>query len=157
MTGDEPPEGESSGQPVTQEDAQRTLAAILERAGIDPSQQQLGVLSATVATASFQSPLPHPSVLKDYKEIIPNLPERIVSNWETEQQHRQKTTGDLMRMYNRHHSTGQWMSFAIAILGLGAAVALGLRGGHQWAVAVVATAALGVPTAISLMGARRKR
>lgn len=37
---------------------------------------------------SFSGPLPDPGTMKRYADIIPNFPERVVSEWEAEGKHR---------------------------------------------------------------------
>jgi len=150
------PQGESGDDIVAETpegpgEVQEAFATILKGAGLRPTRQSLEILSASV---SFSGPLPLPETLKRYGMVIPDLPNRIVEKWEREGAHRRETESSMVRSINTRSHTGQWIGFIIAILGLGVA-AYALHLGHQWAAAVVGSAALGVPPLVSLLRGRQ--
>lgn len=151
------PEGESGNDIVAENPerpgvVQEAFATILKGAGLSPSKRSLEILSANI---SFSGPLPLPEILKRYEQVNPDLPNRIVEKWEREGAHRRETETSMVRSINTRSHTGQWMGFVIALLGLGIA-AYALHLGHQWAAAVVGSAALASPL-ISLFRSRQKR
>ncbi|MDD9801247.1 MAG: DUF2335 domain-containing protein [Deltaproteobacteria bacterium] len=151
------PEGESGNDVVAETperpgEVREAFATILKGAGIRPSKQSLEILSANI---SFKGPLPHPEILKGYKQVVPDLPNRIVEKWEREGAHRRETETAIVRSINIRSHTGQWMSFLVAIFGLATAAVIALLSDHQWAAAVVGSAALGVPPLVSLLRGRQ--
>ena len=131
---------------------QRALATIFEEVGIDLPAQSLEILSANM---SFQGPLPPPNMLRNYGQIVPGLDIRIIEAWEREQTHNENIQKSLLKSSNIRSRTGQWMAFAIALIGLGAAF-IALQGGHQWAASVIGSAALASPI-VSLFRSRQNR
>jgi len=129
---------------------QRALATIFEEVGIDLPVQSLEILSANM---SFQGPLPPPNMLRDYGRIVPGLDVRIIEAWEREQTHNENIQKDLLKTSNIRSRTGQWMAFAIALIGLGAA-SIALQSGYQWAAAVIGSAAMASPI-VSLFRSRQ--
>lgn len=64
--------------------------------------------------ASFQGPLPPPSMLANYNAVLPGLAERIVRMAETEQ----SQAHQMQRWYAILRFTGQVAAFLIALTGL---------------------------------------
>lgn len=95
----------------------------------------------------YSGPLPHPSLLAGYDQIIPNGAERIMIMAEKEQDHRHKrdTKGDESSFNLR--KTGQYFALIISISIIWGAIWLGLEG-HDWlagslvAIDLIALAAL---------------
>lgn len=76
-------------------------AEIRERVVIEPGQPLPPEIVSLVAER-VEGPLPSPRVMKLYAEIIPDLPDRIVSAWEKESSHRrelQRKSSDLDQHY----------------------------------------------------------
>ena len=95
----------------------------------------------------YSGPLPHPSLLAGYDQIIPSGAERIMIMAEKEQDHRHKrdTKGDKRTFILR--TTGQYFALIISISIIWGAIWLGLEG-HDWlagtlvAIDLIALAAL---------------
>jgi len=120
---------------------------------VDTQGEVAEVVSSSVS--SFSGPLPSPETLEGYEQIIPGLPNRIVEEWENQGAHRRETETSIVRSTNIHAHTGQWMAFFLSLFGLTVAAVIALLSDHQWAAAVVGSAALGVPPLISLFKSRR--
>jgi uncharacterized membrane protein len=71
----------------------------------------------------YEGPLPSPELMKQYMQIDPQLPAKIIEHFETEQSHRQKWENELLA-YRQQDSLaeraerrrGQLMAFWIAII-----------------------------------------
>ncbi|EAB9748898.1 DUF2335 domain-containing protein [Salmonella enterica] len=72
----------------------------------------------------FQGPVPSPSMLKEYEQLMPGLANRLVELTEKEQAHRHKTVSDSIDVAK----SGQRKAFWIAIAIIFAAVLFGVRG-----------------------------
>jgi uncharacterized membrane protein len=78
----------------------------------------------TVESAAFSGPLPAPSILAEYDQVVPGLAREIVDQWKAETQHRhvtvtsiRSTDHDAMIKYYEAEQRGQRFSIA-AILGV---------------------------------------
>lgn len=68
-----------------------------------------------IAAAAFQGPIPPPSILRGYDEIIPNGAERIMTMAEDEQEHRH----DLEKRQVGLFEKGQWFAFILGLVTIG--------------------------------------
>jgi uncharacterized membrane protein len=66
--------------------------------------------------AAFEGPIPPPGLLKQYGEIIPDAPERILAMAEKQSLHRQYLEKIVVEGDNKRANKGQWMAFALAFL-----------------------------------------
>jgi uncharacterized membrane protein len=132
------------------------LERALREAGIntrDPEvQRTVQFISVSSITAQGTLPLPPPQLLAEYREILPDLPQRLISWTETQAAHRRevellKAEGQESRM-NR----GQWGALAVALGGLLIAGLVGIYG--NWiAASFIALFAVGGPTAAVVIAA----
>lgn len=53
-----------------------------------PEEKKKSLLTIFRQSSSFSGPVPHPSILKEYKKIVPDAPERIFQWVEKETNHR---------------------------------------------------------------------
>lgn len=90
-------------------------------------QESKGELVAQYQEASFSGPLPPPALLRQYEEILPGTAERIVSMAEKEQGHRHLQDSQALKAATSSDSQVNWLSFAIAIAYLAAAVFVALN------------------------------
>ncbi|EAC2128464.1 DUF2335 domain-containing protein [Escherichia coli] len=72
----------------------------------------------------FQGPVPPPSMLKKYDQLVPGLANRLVELTEKEQAHRHKTVADSIDIAR----DGQTKAFWLAILIILAATVFGVMG-----------------------------
>ncbi|HHC4718874.1 TPA: DUF2335 domain-containing protein [Escherichia albertii] len=75
----------------------------------------------------FQGPVPPPSMLKKYDQLVPGLANRLVELTEKEQAHRHKTVADSIDIAR----DGQTKAFWLAILIILAATVFGVMGGDS--------------------------
>ena len=57
---------------------------------------QPGVLEMTASAQVYQGPIPHPSILAGYENVVPGAADRILQMAEREQQHRHKSDQTLI-------------------------------------------------------------
>lgn len=93
---------------------------------------------------SYNGPIPPPSYLKGYKDVLPNAPERILAMAEKQQEHRMKMEESLVERNLRLSERGQRLGFVIVILFLAASVFLAINGHENLAYLIMGTTLLGV-------------
>ena len=67
---------------------------------------------------SWAAPLPDPRSLREYAEILPGLPDRIVSQWEKQSDHRIASEAKVIDSNIKKEDRGQWMGFSVFMAGL---------------------------------------
>ncbi len=106
-------------------------------------ENQQGVITSVKKT-TFSGPLPAPSDLAAYKEIMQDAPERIMVMAEKEQIHRHTIEQKIVNNGSRESLIGQFLAFIIAFSFLVAAVYLAMNG-HE----VVAVSLIGIIAALA--------
>ncbi|EOB9998027.1 DUF2335 domain-containing protein [Cronobacter sakazakii] len=92
-----------------------------------------------VAHHAFQGPLPPPYVLKGYKDILPDSPERIFQLTEKEFAHRQKMEEKALDGAINRDKRGQLYGLGATIFTVACATLLGLTGHEVLAGTVIGT------------------
>lgn len=67
----------------------------------------------TLAQGHFSGPLPPPSVLQGYEDVLPGAAERIVHMAEKEQSQRHTLDDSLAASVTRQQERGQWFAFML--------------------------------------------
>jgi uncharacterized membrane protein len=99
--------------------------------------------NTTLVSAQWQGPLPPPSTLKAFDDIIEHGAERIFRMAEQEQAHRHAIETAAVDSDIKSQARGQRLGFSVSILSIAGATLTGMMGVH-WAVSV---ALVGVPLA----------
>jgi uncharacterized membrane protein len=68
--------------------------------------------------ASFSGPLPPPSLLAKYSEIIPNGAERIMAMVEKQSEHREKLESRVVNGNVASQTRGSWFAFILCLVAL---------------------------------------
>lgn len=114
------------------------------------SNSQPIAVDQVVQTGIYSGPIPPPQVLAGFKELMPDLPERIVKMAEIE------TEADVRRIDRESSSIGrgQVFSFILGMTGFGLAAVFALKGMETGAIA----AAIGgiAPIIVAAIGNLRK-
>ena len=88
----------------------------------DPQLEHLpkGLL-VKIASARFQGPIPHPSLMKGYEEALPGAADRIIKMAEEQASHRRKLEEQYMKTQSRDSLFGiiSALVIALAIVGCG--------------------------------------
>ena len=115
-----------------------------------------------VSQESFSGPMPHPDILKGYKELIPNAPERILQMAEQEQRHRIEVENKMLEQNNRNiiestkaNKRSQIIAFILAFVLIASGVALTILGHAIVGGTIFGTTIVGV-VAVFITGKSRK-
>ncbi|MCJ2009385.1 DUF2335 domain-containing protein [Methylobacterium sp. J-092] len=84
----------------------------------------------------WQGPLPPPIVLDQFRQLVPDAPERIFAMWEQEAQHRRELEKASLNGNLRTVRLGQWAAIAFSLSAL-AVAALALALGYPSAAMVI--------------------
>ncbi|MGH8558923.1 MAG: DUF2335 domain-containing protein [Methylococcales bacterium] len=91
--------------------------------------------NSTVVAAQWQGPLPPPSALKAFDDVVEHGAERIFHMAEQEQAHRHAIENITMESDVKSQSRGQYFGFIISIISILGAAITGWLGVH-WSVSV---------------------
>jgi uncharacterized membrane protein len=96
----------------------------------------------SVQSHKWEAPLPPPSVLEGFNDVVPDGAERIVRAWEQESQHRREIEKAEQRSYYRDALVGKVFAliFVLAALGVSAFAAFI---GAEWLGAVLGAGTIG--------------
>lgn len=89
-----------------------------------PPQQRVSAL----LSQSFSGPIPHPEIFRQYGEIIPNAPERILSVFEQDSTHAREIGMAALQAAKNDTRRSHWMAYSIILLCLGMIMALAYMG-----------------------------
>nr|WP_236589465.1 DUF2335 domain-containing protein [Ramlibacter aurantiacus] len=106
-------------------------------------------------TVEHSGPLPHPSVLAGYAEIVPGLPERLVQLVEQQAQHRMNQEAALVRSKTRTQERAQLFAFLLVMAIIAAATYVGING-QPWLAATMVTTTIGSVLAAFIFGRAHK-
>lgn len=116
--------------------------AVLERVMSDPS-----IISMVQhRTSMFEGPLPPPSMLAEYEDILPGAAERILSLTEKEQSGRLSSRDTALNGEISKDTRGQWMGFVITFTVLVIASVFAWRGNTVFAGTLIAIDLIGLAT-----------
>ncbi len=90
--------------------------------------QSEGQHQLIVANQQWAGPLPPPSLLQGYDEVLPGCAERIVRSMEREQEHRHEMDKRLVDTYRTVYTRGQAIASVVALGSLAGAIYLGING-----------------------------
>jgi uncharacterized membrane protein len=122
----------------------------LAKAGADPHDPGVRRAFLIGKRTSFQGPIPPPELLKQYGDIIPDLPNRIVHWYEDQAGHRKSIELEESRGSQRRMDRGQTFTFMLAALGMVMSALVGIFG--SWVVgSVLGLVSVGGPTAAFIL------
>jgi uncharacterized membrane protein len=100
--------------------------------GSPPARQSPGQLGQTaswrVQQEHYQGVLPPPTILAQYRELLPDAPQRLFAMVEQQAVHRHYLERTALEADIKRSNMGLWSGFTIAIVGLLAAVGLAMTG-----------------------------
>lgn len=109
-----------------------------------PTDAPSTVVMSAIQTEITSGPLPHPTLLRGYDEIIPNGAERIMKMAETEQANRLSRQEQSLKSNIKSRNRGQIMAFTLALLILGIFVLMVFTGNSTSAYVILGTGCLSI-------------
>jgi uncharacterized membrane protein len=94
----------------------------------DKRKKAIKILTSLSIERSFRGPLPPPSVLAEYNQVVANGAERIMKMAEVQSGHRIELEKHAIKEELKQSSNGQKYGFLLAILGIISALILALMG-----------------------------
>lgn len=88
-----------------------------------------------MTTATWSGPLPPPSVLEQFNDIVPNCAERIVANWEAESTHRRSLERRELTILGWSELAGKVFAL-LFVLGALALAGYAVANGQPWVAAL---------------------
>lgn len=73
------------------------IAPIIDDEHLEPQEKTSKVISILNREVHFSGPIPHPSILAGYKELIPDAPERILRMAEQEVMHKIESENEIIK------------------------------------------------------------
>ncbi len=114
------------------------------------------IASFSVKTASsFSGPLPPPSILSEYNDIIINGAERIMKMAENQSSHRIELEKHAIKEELRQSKNGQYFGFILAILGMIIALFLAYLG-HEIVAGIFGTTTIVGLVTVFVIGKKRQ-
>lgn len=105
--------------------------------------------------SQFISPLPDPSILARYNEIVPGSAERIIKLTEEQAAHRQQLENKALKAQITESKRGQWIAATLSVLFLIGSICVTLAG-HDWVGAVLGGATV-VGLVTAFIGGKRQQ
>lgn len=105
---------------------------------------------------TFAGPLPPPSVLAAYDEIVPGAAERILAMAEAQSQHRQELEQHVIRSDAKRADSGLKAGFWLSLTAIVGGVSVAILG-HPTAGATIATAAVATLAGVFVYGSHSRR
>jgi uncharacterized membrane protein len=118
--------------------------------------EQVPTTSFQVTAAKFSGPLPPPTILEAYNQIIPNGAERIMAMAERNQSHRHDIENRVVNGNLRAQPRGQWFAFTISLVAIGGGIGLAAYGMDAIAITSILTG-LGTPVGLFIYAQESKK
>ena len=115
-----------------------------------------GVVVHQQSVQSFSGPLPPPSVLKQYDDIVPGAAERIIKMAEEQFVHRTTIEKEVIISDIKRSKLGQRFGFIIAIVGLLVALFVTLKG-YEVAGSIIGGATIVSLVSVFVYGTKSRR
>ncbi len=113
----------------------------------DPSVRHiLQTIRVSAISARGVLPLPPPQMMAEYRDVIPDLPERIVYWTETQAEHRRSLERARADGAEARMNRGQWGALIVALVGIAASAIVGMFG-NAFVASILAVVSVGGPTA----------
>jgi len=74
------------------------------------------LISRQESSVTFSGPLPSPSILSGYEDILPGSADRIITMAEEQISHRQSLEQSVIRSNIHNEKTGMWLAFLLTLL-----------------------------------------
>lgn len=122
----------------------KQLREIIE--SVPESERDKVIQAIMVVRESFSGPIPHPSILKGYEQIVPGSADRIITMAETQQEHRMELEKMAVSGQLSSNKRGQIFAFIVFFVCIGVGVLLAFLGMKTFAGTLITV------TVVSLAG-----
>lgn len=112
--------------------------------------------SLSLQLQHHQGPLPHPSILQEYNNVVPGAAERIICMAEEQAKHRQELEKAVIQSDIRDGKTGLYLGFTIGVVAI-IAGAICIMYGHSISGGVLGGSAVPGLTAVFVYGSRQRK
>ena len=113
-------------------------------AAITPSPKPGGRQSSIqVSRQEYSGPLPHPELFRQYGEVIPNAPERILCVFEDDSKHVREVQREVLIAQHRDNRRVHWMAYSLILGGFAISLVFALMKEPILAGTVLGTTLLG--------------
>lgn len=112
---------------------------------------------ALVSRTAFRGPLPPPSMLREYEDIVPGAAERIMARSEREQTHRHGVTDRSIDGAIGKDKRGQWMAYSITIFILIIATVFAWKGQTVFAGTLITIDLIGLASVFAIGRISRRK
>lgn len=142
---------------VDREQLPKELEEIIQYVPEEKKEEVLRYLTARtlISASSFSGPLPSPSILGDYNEILTNGAERIMKMAENQSSHRIDLEKHAIIEELRQSKNGQIFGFILAILGMLIAFVLAYLG-HDTVAGIFGTTTIVGLVTVFVIGKRKQ-
>lgn len=120
-----------------------SINEFIERLPMDMRGEASAIFMA-MEQKSYHGPIPSPEDLRGYEEVLPNAADRIITMAEKNSTHRIEMEKNIIEGNLNLSKRGQLMGFFLAILFVGVAVFLTIRGHEKIGITLITTTLLGV-------------
>lgn len=110
-------------------------------------------VAQVIEQSSFSGPIPHPEVFRQYGEVLPDAPERILRVFEEDSKHVREITMAALNAQRTDNQRAHWMAWSLIFSGLFLTGFLAYID-KQWLASVVAGTTL-AGTIASFLGGKR--
>lgn len=131
------------------DEEQRSLTHLLQRHKTDIAV----AISSRTTSAAFQGPLPPPSILRGYEDIVPGSAAKIIDWADSEREHRHRTETTIVRAETTRDLRGQILAAVVALAGFSVA-GLALLLDHAGVAALITAMDIGGMVAAFIYGRR---
>jgi len=76
-------------------------------------------IQGIVAQQHFSGPIPHPDIFRQYGEIIPDAPERILRVFEDDSKHARNIAFAALNAQKDDNRRAHWMAWSLIAIGMG--------------------------------------
>ena len=134
-----PPEDQAS---EADDNAEQAASRLPPKAVLDALPER--VRTSVVEAASFEGPLPPPSMYREYDRVLPGSADRILAMAEREQAHRVSIEGTALKASANDSKLGQYFGFSLALVCIVGGIYLAIQGQTVAAVALIVASAIGL-------------
>ena len=121
----------------------------------ETSRQATSLSHVQTVSIRWEAPLPPPTLLEQYDQVVPGLAREIAERAKTEAGHVREREEEALKASIQYHTRGQWMGF-VAVMAIVGLAAFALWKGSTW-VAGIATSIVVGTAAVFVLGTLWKK